>query len=239
MHADPRGLKRDHVQYQFDFATVLERWPLFLQGAWDTVQLAAFSTVFGLLLGVACAMARTSRVAFLRHAIGLYVELIRNTPLLIQVYFLVFGLASAGVVMPIQAGAVLAMVINIGAYATEILRAGIESIKRGQLEAGDCLGLTRAQVFLHVVLAPALERVYPALTSQFVLLMLATSVMSAIGAEELMGAASRVQSETFLNFEVFLVLWALYLALAYLMRAAFWAFGQLVFPRRRKLGTPL
>jgi len=88
-------------------------------------------------------------------------------------------------------------------------------------------------------LLPAMERVYPALTSQFVLLMLASSIMSSIGAEELFGIANRIQSDTFRNFEIFIVLWVAYLVLSYLMRAGFWLLGQIVFTRRRKLGTPL
>jgi polar amino acid transport system permease protein len=227
------------VTYQFDFSAVLAQWPLLLQGAWTTVQLSFLATVLGLIVGTLCAVASAGREGLLPRLVGVYVEAIRNTPLLIQSYFLIFGLSSVGLTMPIMAGAVLALVVNIGAYSCEIIRAGIESVHKGQVEAAECLGLSAPQVFWHVVLRPAVERVYPALTSQFVLLMLASSIMSSIGAEELLGVANRIQSDTFRNFEVFLVLWALYLALSYLMRAAFWVFGQVVFVRRRKLGTPL
>jgi polar amino acid transport system permease protein len=227
------------VNYTFDFASVLEQWPLLAQGAWVTVKLSFCATVLGFILGTLCALARNSRLGWLRAVAGGYVELIRNTPLLIQAYFLIFGLSSAGLTMPIMAGAVLALVINIGAYTCEIVRAGIESIPKDQLEAGECLALSRLQVFWHVVLRPAVERVYPSLTSQFVLLMLASSIMSAVGAEELLGVANRIQSDTYRNFEVFIVLWGVYLALSWLMRLGFWLLAQVVFPRRRKLGTPL
>ncbi|MFY2067506.1 amino acid ABC transporter permease [Achromobacter xylosoxidans] len=227
------------MNYTFDFASVLEQWPLLAQGAWVTVKLSFCATVLGFILGTLCALARNSRLGWLRAVAGVYVELIRNTPLLIQAYFLIFGLSSAGLTMPIMAGAVLALVINIGAYTCEIVRAGIESIPKDQLEAGECLALSRLQVFWHVVLRPAVERVYPSLTSQFVLLMLASSIMSAVGAEELLGVANRIQSDTYRNFEVFIVLWGVYLALSWLMRLGFWLLAQVVFPRRRKLGTPL
>ena len=227
------------MNYTFDFAAVLEQWPLLAQGAWVTVKLSFCATVLGLILGTLCALARNSRLGWLRALAGGYVELIRNTPLLIQAYFLIFGLSSAGLTMPIMAGAVLALVINIGAYTCEIVRAGIESIPKDQLEAGECLALSRLQVFWHVVLRPAVERVYPSLTSQFVLLMLASSIMSAVGAEELLGVANRIQSDTYRNFEVFIVLWGVYLALSWLMRLGFWLLAQVVFPRRRKLRTPL
>ena len=227
------------MNYTFDFASVLEQWPLLAQGAWVTVKLSFCATVLGFILGTLCALARNSRLGWLRAVAGGYVELIRNTPLLIQAYFLIFGLSSAGLTMPIMAGARVGLVTNIGAYTCEIVRAGIESIPKDQLEAGECLALSRLQVFWHVVLRPAVERVYPSLTSQFVLLMLASSIMSAVGAEELLGVANRIQSDTYRNFEVFIVLWGVYLALSWLMRLGFWLLAQVVFPRRRKLGTPL
>lgn len=227
------------MKYQFDFAAVLAQWPLLLEGAWVTVQLSFLATVIGFVLGALCAVGRNSKVGWLRWAVSAYVEAIRNTPLLIQSYFLIFGLSSIGITMPIMVGATLALVINIGAYSCEIIRAGIESIHKGQLEAADCLGMSPVQVFWHVILRPAVERVYPSLTSQFVLLMLASSIMSSIGAEELLGIANRIQSDTFRNFEIFIVLWVIYLALSYMMRAGFWLLGQFVFTRRRKLGTPL
>jgi polar amino acid transport system permease protein len=227
------------MQYQFDFAAVFAQWPLLLEGAWTTVQLSFLATLLGFALGTLCAIGRSSRQTWLRRLVGLYVEAIRNTPLLVQSYFLIFGLSSVGATMPIMAGAVLALVINIGAYTCEIIRAGIESVHKGQIEAAECLGLSRAQLLWHVVLRPAVERVWPALTSQFVLLMLASSIMSSVGAEELLGVANRIQSDTFRNFEVFLVLWLVYLLLTCLMRLGFWLLGQLVFTRRRKLGTAL
>lgn len=227
------------MTYEFDFAAVLEYWPLLLQGTWTTLRLTFFCTVFGILIGAFCAVVRTGGPGWARHLVGLYVEFIRNTPLLIQSYFLIFGIASMGVRLPILVGATIALTINIGAYTTEIVRAGIESIHRGQLEAAECLGLSRVQTYLHVVIRPALERVYPALASQYVLLMLASSILSSVGVEELFGMANRIQSDTFRNFEVFVVLGVLYLILAVVVRAGFSLIGLALFPRRRKLGTPL
>lgn len=227
------------MNYNFDFATVLEYAPMLMSGAWTTLVLAFWATLAGFLVGTICALARTSGSGWLRYVVGAYVEVIRNTPLLVQAYFLIFGLASAGVRMPIMVGAVIALVVNIGAYTTEVMRAGIESIRAGQIEAAECLGLSRWQTFLHVVLRPAMERVYPSLSSLFILLMLGSSVLSAVGVDELFGAANRVQSATYRNFEVFIVLGVIYLGLTFIMRAAFWAIAQLLFPRQRKLGTAL
>ncbi|MFW7342125.1 amino acid ABC transporter permease [Pollutimonas sp. H1-120] len=227
------------MNYQFDFESVLSYWPMFLEGAGTTLQMSFWATLIGFVLGVLCAVARSSGPAWLRKLVGGYVEVIRNTPLLVQSYFLIFGMSSIGLRMPIMVGAILALVINIGAYTCEIVRAGIESIHRGQLEAAECLGLTPTQVYLHIILRPAIERVYPSLTSQYVLLMLVTSILSAVGANELFGVSNSVQANTFRNFEVFIVLWVVYLALSALVRAVFWLVGQCVFVRRRKLGTAL
>ncbi len=227
------------MTYEFDFATVLAYWPLLLEGIWTTLRLTFFCTVFGILIGAFCAVVRTGGPTWARAVIGLYVEFIRNTPLLIQAYFLIFGIASMGIRLPIMVGAVIALTVNIGAYTTEIVRAGIESINRGQLEAAECLGLSRVQTYLHVVIRPALERVYPALASQYVLLMLASSILSSVGVEELFGMSNRIQSDTFRNFEVFVVLGVLYLVLAVVVRAGFSLLGLALFPRRRKLGTSL
>ncbi|MYN12412.1 ABC transporter permease subunit [Pusillimonas sp. TS35] len=227
------------MTYQFDFAAVLEYWPMFLQGVRTTLLMSFWSTLAGFCMGVLCAIARSSGVPWLRKVVGAYVEVIRNTPLIIQSYFLIFGLSSIGITLPILTGAVLALVVNITAYTCEIVRAGIESVPRSQREAGECLGLSPLQVYWHVILAPALERVYPALTSQFVLLMLVTSVLSAVGTEDLFGISGNVQALTFRNFEVFIVLWVVYLAMSFVVRGAFGLAGKVMFVRRRRLGTPL
>jgi len=227
------------MQYEFDFSFLASTWPRFLHGAWLTVQLASCSIVLGFIVGAACAMARTSGSPRLQKVVSAYVEAVRNTPLLVQIFLVYFGIASLGFKISAEFSAVLALTINIGAYSTEILRAGIQSIARSQLEAGECLGLSKLQVYWHVVLLPAVERVYPALSSQFVLLMLASSITSQISAEELTAAANLLQSETFRSFEVYIIVAVIYLALSFLFRIAFWGIGQLVFVRRRRLGTPL
>jgi len=167
------------------------------------------------------------------------VEAIRNTPLLVQIFIVYFGLATVGIKLSAFTAAIAALVINVGAYTSEIIRAGIESVPRSQLEAARCLALGRWQVLRHVVLPPAIERMWPALTSQYVLLMLASSITSQISTEELTAVANRVQSDTFRSVETYLIVAGAYLALSLLMRLVFWAVGIFAFPRRRRLGTPL
>jgi polar amino acid transport system permease protein len=221
-----------------DFSAVLERWPLFVNGAELTTELAIVATVAGFVFGTFCAIGLRTRSPFARVC-GAYVELIRNTPLLVQIFLVYFGLASIGFRLNAFTVASLALTINVGAYTAEIMRAGLDSIALGQVEAGECLGLSQRQLYWHVLLLPAMERVYPALASQFVLLMLASSVTSQISAEELTAVANHVQSDTFRPFETFILLAAIYILLAVLMRAGFWVLGMVLFPRRRRLGTPL
>lgn len=227
------------MSYKFDFAFMADRWPDFVAGAWLTIQLTVLAIALGFALGTVCALARVYGGPVLRRLVGAYVEAIRNTPLLIQIFIVYFGLSSLGLKLSADVSAVIALTVNMGAYSTEIMRAGIQSIQRTQLEAADCLGLTRLQTILHVVLLPAMERVYPALSSQFVLLMLASSITSQISVEELTATASLVQSDTYRSFEVYLIVAVAYLALSALYRFAFWLIGRGLFARKRRLGTSL
>ena len=227
------------MSYKFDFAFMADRWPDFVAGAWLTIQLTVLSIALGFALGTLCALARVYGGPVVRRLVGAYVEAIRNTPLLIQIFIVYFGLSSLGLKLSADVSAVIALTVNMGAYSTEIMRAGIQSIQRTQLEAADCLGLTRLQTILHVVLLPAMERVYPALSSQFVLLMLASSITSQISVEELTAVANNVQSDTYRSFEVYVVVAIVYLALSALYRFGFWLIGLGLFERRRRLGTPL
>jgi polar amino acid transport system permease protein len=219
------------MSYQFHFEDVFAYGGLLLHGTWLTVQLTAISTVLGLAVGIAGALGRNSELAPLRWIAGIYVELIRNTPFIVQLFFLYFGLAQIGVKMSAGQAALLAMVVNLGAYATEIVRAGIEAISKGQWEAGLSLAMTRWQVFRHVVLLPALQKIYPALTSQFIIVMLGSSVVSQISAEELTFAGNFIQSRNFRSFEVYFVVTGIYLLLSLGFRQVFRLVGNRMFRR--------
>lgn len=227
------------MSYNFDFEGLLPYWDQFAEGVWLTIQLSVAATIAGFVLGTLCAIARTGGSATLKALVGAYVDVIRNTPLLVQLFIIYFGIATLGLRIPANVAATIALVVNIGAYVCEIMRAGIEAVPRAQIEAAECLGLSPAQTYWHVILQPAVERVYPALVSQFVLLMLASSITSQISAEELTAAANRIQSDTFLSFETYIVVGVLYLALSFLMRAVLLGIGFVVFRRQRKLGTAL
>jgi len=220
------------VGYVFQFGSVLDEWPQFLRGAWLTVRLSAVAMVFGLAVGVVCALARTYGPKAVAWPAAVYVEFIRNTPFLIQLYFVFFALPSAGIRLdPTQAAAV-AMIVNLGAYSTEIVRAGIEAVPRGQIEAGKSLGLSNWLIIRFIILLPAIRAVYPALCSQFILVLLGSSVVSAIAAEELTAFANTLNSRTFRSFEIYIVVTALYIAMAFGFRAIFAAINSYVFARR-------
>jgi polar amino acid transport system permease protein len=222
-----------------DFSIVLDRWPSLLDGAVLTLELAITATLVGGVVGVLGAIGRRSHNPLISRPWAAYVEAVRNTPLLVQIFLVYFGLSSLGFQISAIAVAALSLTINVGAYTTEIIRAGFDSVPRGQIEAGEGLGLSPAQIYWHVVLVPALERVYPSLTSQFVLLMLASSVTSQISAEELTAVANYIQSDTYRAFETYIVVALIYVVLSLVMRAGFFALGQVIFPRRRRLGTAI
>lgn len=206
------------MAYQYDFASVFDYTSVLIKGIGVTVELIAFGAVAGVALGIVCAWVRTQGPRWLRVPVTAYVEVIRNTPFLIQLFFVFFGLPSLGVQLGEMQAACLAMALNLGAYSTEIIRAGIDATPKGQYEAGASLAMTRLQVFRHVVLKPALKRIWPALSSQIVIVMLGSAVCSQIAAEDLTFAANFIQSRNFRAFEVYLVTTGIYLVLAIVLR---------------------
>lgn len=222
------------MRIEFDFLAVLDQWPLLAMGAVWTLGLTALSTVIGLVLGTACAWARSSGPLWLRWVTGTYVELIRNTPFIVQLFFVFFGLPAAGVKLTPELASVIAMVINLGAYSAEIVRAGIEATPKGQFEAAASLALSKLQTFRYVVLPPALQKVWPALTSQIIIVMLGSAVCSQISTEELSYAANLIQSRNFRAFEAFIIATGIYLLLSIGVRGLLnWAGPRFLFGGRR------
>ncbi|RSZ36110.1 MULTISPECIES: amino acid ABC transporter permease [unclassified Variovorax] len=220
------------MNIEFDFGAVLSEWPLLLRGVAWTVGLTAVGTVLGMIVGTFCAWARADGPKWLRAIVGTYVELIRNTPFIVQLFFIFFGLPAAGVKLTPEVASVIAMVLNLGAYSTEIIRAGIEATPKGQIEAAVSLALSKSQVFLRVVLPPALKKVWPAMVSQIVIVMLGSAVCGQISTEELSYAANLIQSRNFRAFEAFIVATLIYLALSVALRRLLdWAGPKFFFGR--------
>ena len=225
------------MRIELDFAAVLADWPLLLRGAAFTLGLTAVATVLGVALGIACARARTHGAAPVRALATAYVELIRNTPFIVQLFFIFFGLPSLGLRLSSETASIIAMTLNLGAYAAEIVRAGIENTPRGQLEAARSLAMTERQLFLRVVLPPALGRVWPAMVSQIVIVMLGSAVCGQIAAQELSYYTNLIMSRNFRSFEANFIAAAMYLAMAVLLRQFLvWAGPRFIFGRTAPTG---
>ena len=206
------------MRVEFDFLAVLAQWPLLAKGVVWTVGLTVISAVIGVLAGVAFAWVRSHGSGWLKWVVGTYVELIRNTPFIVQLFFVFFGLPAAGIKLSPEVASIIAMVINLSAYATEIIRAGIDATPKGQIEAAVSLALSRAQVFIRVVLPPALKKVWPSLVSQIIIVMLGSAVCGQISTEELSYAANLIQSRNFRAFEAYIIATLIYLALSIALR---------------------
>jgi polar amino acid transport system permease protein len=217
------------MQYSFDFAPVFAAWPMFLEGAIQTLRMSAISMVAGLALGIVFMLMRISRLGAVRTiAIG-YIEIIRNTPFLVQVFFIYFGMPTLGIKLGGEEAAILAMSLNCAAYAAEIVRGGVQSIRPGQIEAGRALGLHTIDIYRFIVFRPAIRAVYPALCSQFILMMLNSSLVASVSAEELTYMAQTLDAQTFRSFEIYFVLGAIYLLLSQFFSVALQFIGRTYF----------
>ena len=201
----------------FDFLAVLREWPLLLKGVAWTLGLTLIATVIGVGVGITCAWVRSQSgraPGWLKWLVGSYVELIRNTPFIVQLFFIFFGLPAMGVKLSPEVASIIAMVMNLGAYSTEIFRAGIDATPKGQFEAAASLAMDRMQTFTRVVLSPALKKVWPSLVSQIIIVMLGSAVCGQISTQELSYAANLIQSRNFRAFEAFIIATLIYLALS-------------------------
>ena len=207
--------------YQFDFGALAPYWEQFLWGCGLSILLALCSISIGLVIGVVTALAKRSHHRSLRLGASSYIELVRNTPFLVQVFFIYFGLPALGISFAPWSAAIIALSINCGAFAAEVIRGGIDAIPKGQFEAGTALGLKPLQVFRYIVMKPALRVIFPALSGQFVLALLTTSIVSSISAEELTAVAESLDTITFRSFEIYIVATLLYLAMSMMLAMTF------------------
>jgi polar amino acid transport system permease protein len=215
--------------YHLHFEALLPYWHVLLNGLIFTVVLTLVSTIAGVTVGTAGASARTFGPKWLGGLVVIYVELIRNTPFIVQLFFIFFGLPALGLKLNEATAAFLAMTVNLGAYSTEIIRAGIEAVPKGHLEAGSSLAMSKWEVLRHVVLKQAFRKIYPALSSQIIIVMLGSAVVSQISAQDLTYAANFVASRNFRNFEVYILVSVIYLLLAIVMRAVLRGLGRYLF----------
>jgi polar amino acid transport system permease protein len=199
--------------FDLDFSIPWRYRGLYVEGLLRTMAATVSAFGLGVVLGVGVALLRLSRRLPVRHLGDLYVELIRGTPFLVQVWIAYFGLAALLRVDNKFLVGTCALGVFAAAYMGEIFRAGIESIDRGQVEAARSLGLARPQALRHVVLPQAFKRMIPPLTGELIALTKESSLLYAIGLVEMMAVAKQVGADTYKNLEAFLVVAALYLTL--------------------------
>jgi polar amino acid transport system permease protein len=226
------------VNYTFRFGPVFAHFDQFMSGLVETIWLSAAVIVLGIVIGITGALAARSRYPLLRRAMQVYVEIVRNTPLLAQLFFIYFGLPVLNIKLDAALAAVIALTVNLGAYTTEIVRGGIDSVPAGQREAGLVLGLSELQVFFLIILKPAVKIMFPALASQCTLLILGTSLVSQLGIPDLFRMATRVDLDTYLSFEVYTVTCGIYLALALVFRGLCAVIYRLLFAEREPDPVP-
>lgn len=206
---------------QLDFGVVLERWPELLRGTAATIGLALAGMTLALAIGILGVAVLRGKSRIGHAVVRAFVEVIRNTPFLVQIFFIFFALPLTGIRLNPTVTAILALGLNGGAYAIEIIRGGVESIPQGQTEAGLALGLRPSEVFRFIIIKPALRSIYPSLVSQFIMLTLTTSIATSISAYELTSVAQRIDGDTFRTFEVYFTITMIYLLVSWGMMAMF------------------
>ena len=196
----------------FDWRLIWDNIPILLQGAVITIQITVMAVGCGFFIGMIAALANLSRFKIVRLLVKCYVELFRGTPLLVQIFMIYFALPMViGQSINPYVAAVTACSINSGAYVSEIFRAGIQSIDKGQMEAGRSLGLTWAQTMRYIVMPQAFKAIIPPLGNEFIAMMKDTSLVSVIGFEELTRRGQLIIARTYGSFEIWTAVAIIYL----------------------------
>jgi len=201
------------LSYEIAWDLVASSIPALLKGAVGTLELTALSVSIGLVVGISGAAARVGAIPALRSLTRAYVEIIRNTPMLVQLYFVYYGLPRLGLRLDSDLTALIALSLYCGAYVVEIIRAGIEAVPRGQVDAARALGLSEFSVFSRVVLPQALRTSFPALGGQVIVMLKISSLASVIGAVELTYFAIDLVAQTYRAFEFYALVGLIYLCL--------------------------
>ena len=199
---------------EFDFSLITGSLPLLLQGALVTLEITALSVGLGLVFGLIAALAQISKFAPLRLLGKIYVDFIRGTPLLVQIFIIYFALpVIIGQRIDPFVAAVAACSINSGAYVAEIFRAGIQSIPRGQVYAGQALGMNWSMTMRYIILPQAFKRIIPPLGNEFIAMLKDSSLVSVIGFEELTRSGQLIIAETYGSLEIWSAVAVIYLVM--------------------------
>lgn len=200
----------------FNFGIIASSFPLLLQGAGVTLEISIISVAFGLLIGMFVGIARLSPIKFFKYIANIYVDFIRGTPLLVQIFLVYFALPMViGSRVDPFVAAISACSINSGAYVGEIFRSGIQAVDKGQMEAGRSLGLTWYQTMRHIIMPQAFKQIIPPLGNELIAMLKDSSLVSVIGFEELTRRGQLIIARTYASFEIWLAVAFIYLILTF------------------------
>lgn len=193
-------------------------YPVYLSGLWGTLWISAVTVLLGLVLGMLVALMRMSRSKLLNAVSGVYIEVLRGTPILLQLYFFWIGLPK---LVPFELSdtqcIVVALAVNASAFISEIIRAGIAAVDKGQWEAARSIGLSETHVMTHVILPQAVKNILPALCNEFISTVKGTSLASVFFVGELMTSFKTVQSATFLALQSLTIMGVIYFILNFVL----------------------
>ncbi|MGN7455298.1 amino acid ABC transporter permease [Paenibacillus pasadenensis] len=212
-----------------NFSFLDEYGSYFISGAWVTLQLSFFGVLLGTLFGIGFALMRLSRIWIVKFLATAYIEIIRGTPMLVQILIIHYGLTNFGVNLPAFASGVVALTINSAAYMAEVFRAGIQAIDKGQMEAARSLGMSRWQAMRLIVLPQAFRNMLPAIGNELIVIIKDSSLVSTIGIAELLYNARTVQGNTFIPLEPLIVAAGVYFIMTFTL-------SQLLGVLERRLG---
>lgn len=198
-----------------DFSFLLEHWQDYARSAWVTLELSFFGVLFGTLLGVIMALMRLSRIWPIKFVASAYIELIRGTPMLVQILIIHYGLTVVGVNLPAFMSGVVALTMNSSAYMAEVFRAGIQAIDKGQTEASRSLGMTNGMTLRYIILPQAFRNMLPAIGNEFIIIIKDSSLVSMIGIAEIIYTARTIQGVTFQPLAPLLVAAGLYFIITF------------------------
>ena len=194
-----------------DYSVVFAKIPILLEGCWVTLQISFFALLLGMVFGIAGALCRISSNKVLNSGAFFYVWVIRGTPVMVQLFILYFGLPQLGIRLPSMVAGVLGLAINTGAYITEIIRAGIQAVDRGQMEAALSLGMSYRQAMRRIIGPQAIKICIPPLVNQFIMTLKNSSIASLVTITELFRTGEQIIYTTFRSFEVYTAVAVFYL----------------------------
>ncbi len=223
------------MHYTFQFGVVLAHWPAYVRGAFLSLELALLGFWCGAAFGLVLAAFRTFGNAWVRRLAGGYVTFVTNTPILIHIYFLYYGLPEVGILLSAFNSVLLALTMAASAYTCEIMRAGFISVRRNEMEAAEVLGFSLAQQIWYVIVPHIAKTIYPALANFFIILVLSTSMAMIVGLNELTGTAYNLASENYRHIESFTVAAGFYVLITFICSLSLALVGRWAFRVKAKI----